>query len=117
MLRPARVAYPERGLELAETALRSTPLRDVQVVLLDADDGGRALVEVHVFPFLLWVWWGALLLAAAAAWAAFAGPGQATAASASLQSATSSERSLSSSVAYPRSNSTSAFRLAPLDSR
>jgi cytochrome c biogenesis factor len=74
VLRPARVAYPERGIELAETALRSTPLGDVQVVLLDADDAGRALVEVHVFPFLVWVWWGALLLAGAAAWAAIAAP-------------------------------------------
>nr|MBA2280583.1 hypothetical protein [Acidimicrobiia bacterium] len=100
-LRPGRVAYPERGLLLAETALRSSPLADVQVVLHSADDTGRALVEVHVRPFLVWVWWGGLLLAASAAWAAVvaARAAQVTAPRAEVQRATSSSSSSSSSVA------------------
>ena len=74
-LTPALVAYPEHGRVLAETALRSTPLTDVQVALRDADDDGRALLEVHVNPLVWWVWWGALLLTAAGLWAAVVGAG------------------------------------------
>jgi cytochrome c-type biogenesis protein CcmF len=69
-LAPRIVAHPDRGIELAETSLRSTPLTDVQVVLRDADDDGRALLEVHVRPLVWFVWWGGLLLAASALWAA-----------------------------------------------
>lgn len=65
-LEPRLVAFPERGILLAETSLRSTPLGDVQVVLRDADDDGRALLEVHVRPLVWCVWWGGLVLAAAA---------------------------------------------------
>jgi cytochrome c biogenesis factor len=64
-LAPSLVAHPERGILLAETSLRSTPLTDVQVALRDADDDGRALLEVHVRPLVWFVWWGPLLLAAA----------------------------------------------------
>jgi cytochrome c biogenesis factor len=69
-LEPSLVAYPERGVLLAETSLRSTPLGDVQVVLRDADDDGRALLEVHARPLVWCVWGGGLLLAAAALLAA-----------------------------------------------
>jgi cytochrome c biogenesis factor len=72
-LEPSLVAHPERGILLAETSLRSTPLTDVQVALRDADDDGRALLEVHVRPLVWFVWLGPLLLAAACAKAAFAG--------------------------------------------
>ena len=63
-LSPSIVAHPERGGLLAETSLRSTPLTDVLVALRDADDDGRALLEVHVRPLVWWVWWGAALVAA-----------------------------------------------------
>jgi cytochrome c biogenesis factor len=65
-LEPSLVAYPERGVLLAETSLRSTPLGDVQVVLRDADDAGRALLEVHARPLVWCVWGGGALLAASA---------------------------------------------------
>jgi cytochrome c biogenesis factor len=64
-LAPSLVAHPERGILLAETSLRSTPLTDVQVALRDADDDGRALLEVHVRPLVWFVWFGPLLLAIA----------------------------------------------------
>jgi cytochrome c biogenesis factor len=92
-LEPSLVAHPERGGLLAETSLRSTPLTDVLVALRDADDDGRALLEVHVRPLVWWVWWGAALLAAGALRAAYL-----TDARAALQSATSSSRSSASSV-------------------
>jgi cytochrome c biogenesis factor len=62
--------YRSRGDQLAETALWSSPLADVQVALRDAGDDGQALLQVHVRPLLAWVWWGALLLVAGGAWAA-----------------------------------------------
>jgi len=65
-LEPSLVAFPERGVLLAETSLRSTPLTDVQVALRNADDDGRALLEVHVRPLVWCIWWGGLLLGAAA---------------------------------------------------
>jgi cytochrome c biogenesis factor len=73
-LEPSLVAYPDRGVLLAETSLRSTPLTDVQVVLRDADDDGRALLEVHVRPLVWCIWWGGLLLAGAALTAAVRAP-------------------------------------------
>ncbi len=60
---PALTAYPERGGVLAETALVSRPWRDIQAVLLDADDSGRAVVEVRSKPFVQLIWLGALLVA------------------------------------------------------
>ena len=68
-LEPSLVAFPARGVLLAETSLRSTPLRDVQVVLRDAGDDGEALLEVHVRPLVWLVWWGGLLLGGSALWA------------------------------------------------
>jgi cytochrome c biogenesis factor len=60
---PALTAYPERGGILAETALVSRPWRDVQAVLLDADDTGRAVIEVRNKPLVQLVWLGALTVA------------------------------------------------------
>lgn len=98
-LHPRIVAHRDRGVELAETSLRSTPLTDVQVVLRNADDRGRALLEVHVRPLVWCVWGGGLLLAAAAL--AAARPGRLrypTAAVAAAQSAASSARSAAASA-------------------
>ncbi len=60
---PALTAYPERGGILAETALVTRPWRDLQAVLLDADDTGRAVVEIRNKPFVQLVWLGALAIA------------------------------------------------------
>jgi cytochrome c-type biogenesis protein CcmF len=68
--RPELVAYPDRGLVLAETSLVSTPWRDVQVALRDARDDGSALLEIGVHPLQVLVWWGGLGLAAGGALAA-----------------------------------------------
>ncbi len=62
-LRPALVAYPERGGVLAETAMVSRPWRDVQVTLVDANDLGTVRVIVRQRPLMWLVWLGALLTA------------------------------------------------------
>ena len=64
-LRPSLVAFPDRGVLLAETSLQSTPAVDVQVSLRTARDDGTALLEVGVHPLQMLVWWGGLAVVAA----------------------------------------------------
>jgi cytochrome c-type biogenesis protein CcmF len=66
-LSPSLVAYPERAVVLAETALISWPMADVQVVLRDAQDDRSALLEVGVHPMQVLVWWGGLAIVAGGA--------------------------------------------------
>ena len=61
-LHPALVAFPDRGVILAETALHSRPSRDIQVVLRNAVDSGAALYDMSVTPLVMWVWWGSVLM-------------------------------------------------------
>ena len=73
VMRPALVAYPERGGVLAETEVVSRPWRDVQVTLVDANDLGTVRVIVRQRPLMWLVWLGALLTAVGAltpGWAA-----------------------------------------------
>ena len=70
-LRPSLVAFPDRSVLLAETALHSRPARDIQVVLRTAADSGAALYRVSVAPLVMWVWWGSSLLAGAGLMVAF----------------------------------------------
>ena len=72
-LEPGLVSYPERGGILAETDMVGRPWRDIQVVLLDARDDGRAVIEVRVKPLVQLIWLGALLVAAGAIAGAIAG--------------------------------------------
>jgi cytochrome c biogenesis factor len=66
-LRPVRTAFVDRGLVVAETSLRSTPLEDVLVAIRRVDTNGLLFLEVTVRPLVQLVWWGALLMAAGAA--------------------------------------------------
>ena len=61
-LYPELVSYPRRGRILAETALRSGYRDDVQIVLVRADDTGRAVIDVSVRPLVAWIWWGAVAM-------------------------------------------------------
>ncbi len=63
-LRPEQGVYEDRGLVLAETALRSTPFDDVLVAIRTVGADGTAVVEVSVRPLAVWVWWGWILVAA-----------------------------------------------------
>ncbi len=55
---------------LAETALRSSPLVDIQVVLRRATDDGSMILDVGVRPLVWWIWWGAAVMALGGALAA-----------------------------------------------
>jgi len=76
-LRPALVSYPDRGVALAETALHSTPERDIQVVLRVMTDEGLGSFEVSERPALMLVWWGSALIAMAGVVALVGGAGRA----------------------------------------
>ena len=71
VLRPSLVAFPDRSVLLAETALHSRPGRDIQAVLRNATDAQLALYDLSVAPLILWVWGGAVLMAGAGLMAAF----------------------------------------------
>jgi cytochrome c biogenesis factor len=73
-LQPSLVAFPDRGVLLAETSLRSTPTVDVQVTLRTADDDGTAVLEVGVHPLQVLVWWGGLAVVAAGGHALWRSP-------------------------------------------
>jgi cytochrome c-type biogenesis protein CcmF len=73
-VQPSLVAFPDRGVLLAETSLRSTPTVDVQVTLRTADDDGTAVLEVGVHPLQVLVWWGGLAVVAAGAHALWRSP-------------------------------------------
>ena len=64
-MRPALVAYPDRGGRLAETAVRSTPLTDVQAILDGAADDGGVVVTIHVRHLMWLVWSGGAVVAVA----------------------------------------------------
>ena len=70
-LHPSLVAFGDRGVLLAETALHSVPARDIQVVLRNATDPALALYTVSVAPLVMWVWWGSVLIAGAGLMVAF----------------------------------------------
>ncbi|MGI8759156.1 MAG: heme lyase CcmF/NrfE family subunit [Acidimicrobiales bacterium] len=67
VLYPEQRVFEDRGLVLAETALRSTPLEDVLVAIRRIGDDGTAVLEVSVRPLVMWVWLGGILLGAGGA--------------------------------------------------
>ena len=66
-MQPALVAHTTRNVLLAETALHSRPLSDVQVVLRSAADDGSARYDLAVTPLVQMVWWGSIMIALAGA--------------------------------------------------
>jgi cytochrome c-type biogenesis protein CcmF len=70
VLHPEQRVFEDRGLVLAETALRSTPLDDVLVAIRRIGDDGTAVLEVSVRPLVMWVWLGGIMLAFGGAFAA-----------------------------------------------
>ncbi|HVN88665.1 MAG TPA: heme lyase CcmF/NrfE family subunit [Candidatus Binataceae bacterium] len=63
LLQPAKVFYRHQGQFATVVALRSTPLRDLYVVLAGVDDDGSATFQVFMTPLVLWLWVGGLIMA------------------------------------------------------
>ncbi|SEO95420.1 cytochrome c-type biogenesis protein CcmF [Salinihabitans flavidus] len=63
LLHPEKRVYPVAGMPTTEAAIDYRFLRDVYVVLGDAQDGGGYTVRTYIKPLTNWIWLGALLMA------------------------------------------------------
>jgi len=64
VLRPEKRVYPAEGQETADTAIRTTGLRDLYLALGDDRGNGRWTVRAYVSPLAPFIWLGALVMAA-----------------------------------------------------
>jgi cytochrome c-type biogenesis protein CcmF len=64
VLRPEKRVYPAEGQETADTAIRTTGLRDLYLALGDDRGNGRWTVRAYVSPLAPFIWFGALVMAA-----------------------------------------------------
>ncbi|MDZ7905966.1 MAG: heme lyase CcmF/NrfE family subunit [Cypionkella sp.] len=62
-LYPEKRIYPVAAMPTTEAALYQTVLRDVYLVIGDAQAGGGYAVRGYIKPFANWIWAGALLMA------------------------------------------------------
>jgi cytochrome c-type biogenesis protein CcmF len=67
VLRPEKRAYPAEGQETADTAIRTTGLRDLYLALGDDRGNGRWTIRAYVSPLAPFIWLGALVMAAGGA--------------------------------------------------
>jgi cytochrome c-type biogenesis protein CcmF len=64
VLRPEKRVYPAEGQEVADTAIRTTGVRDLYLALGDDRGNGRWTVRAYVSPLAPFIWLGALVMAA-----------------------------------------------------
>ncbi len=60
---PEKRFYPIAQMPTTEAAIRNGILRDIYVVIGDAQTGGGQTVRVYIKPFANWIWGGAMLMA------------------------------------------------------
>ena len=70
ILKPSQRRYPQAGMVIAKTDIFITPWRDLYVALGAQQPDGRWGVRLYDKPFVRWIWWGGLLMAAGALLAA-----------------------------------------------
>ncbi len=63
VLNPQKRLYPAEGQEVADTAIRTTGLRDLYLALGDDRGHGRWTVRAYVSPLAPFIWLGALVMA------------------------------------------------------
>ena len=63
VLKPEKRVYPAEGQETADTAIRTTGLRDLYLALGDDRGNGRWTVRAYVSPLAPFIWLGALVMA------------------------------------------------------
>ena len=63
VLRPEKRVYPAEGQETADTAIRTTGLRDLYLALGDDRGNGRWTVRAYVSPLAPLIWLGGLVMA------------------------------------------------------
>ena len=63
VLRPEKRVYPAEGQEVADTAIRTTVVRDLYLALGDDRGNGRWTIRAYVSPLAPFIWLGALVMA------------------------------------------------------
>ncbi len=63
ILKPEKRVYPAEGQETADTAIRTTGLRDLYLALGDDRGNGRWVIRAYVSPLAPFIWLGALVMA------------------------------------------------------
>ena len=63
VLTPEKRFYPVAQMPTTEAAIRNGILRDIYVVIGDAQADGGYTVRVYIKPFANWIWGGAMLMA------------------------------------------------------
>ncbi len=63
VLYPEKRFYPVAGMPTTEAAIRNGILRDIYLVIGDAQEGGGFAVRTYIKPFANWIWGGAILMA------------------------------------------------------
>jgi len=63
VLTPEKRFYPVAGMPTPEAAILNGVLRDIYLVIGDAQTGGGYAVRSYIKPFANWIWGGAILMA------------------------------------------------------
>jgi len=63
ILTPEKRFYPVAQMPTTEAAIRNGVLRDIYVVIGDAQANGGFAVRTYIKPFANWIWGGAILMA------------------------------------------------------
>lgn len=63
VLTPEKRFYPVANVPTTEAAIRNGFLRDIYVVIGDAQEGGGFAVRVYIKPLANWIWGGSILMA------------------------------------------------------
>jgi cytochrome c-type biogenesis protein CcmF len=70
---PALQKFPNGTQQIGRPSVRSTPIDDVYLALLDAPNDGPIRLRVIVAPLVIWLWIGGGVIAVGSAMAAFPG--------------------------------------------
>jgi len=60
---PEKRVYPVASMPTTEAAIDNGVLRDIYLVIGDAQDGGGYAVRTYIKPFANWIWAGAIIMA------------------------------------------------------
>ncbi len=62
-LTPEKRLYPVQAMPTTEAAIHNGFLRDIYLVIGDAQDGGGWAVRTYIKPFASWIWAGCIIMA------------------------------------------------------
>ncbi len=63
MLKPEKRVYPVQAMPTTEAAIHNGFLRDIYLVIGDAQQGGGWAVRTYIKPFASWIWAGCIVMA------------------------------------------------------